>query len=246
MLFCRIYTIFRCHFLLCCFGRQSSITTIWGRIKGSGKYEMEKGFSERKGQRSKLSFTIHRVLFPCRQSLIQTPHTAFISASTTLEWETWCCFERALKSLSVMSGGTSIETLWILIRWSAYLNKEFLGSVCVSLADYHIWTPHSFKQSRSQTCGRGWRWWWRGHQYSEARYGKHYSKIKYQSEWKILAPVLTSITCNHIKSCKHARSVAWTGPDHRPQHQYVSSSLHFASVLLLSSLLILNIKNTAW
>lgn len=145
----------------------------------------------------------------------------------------WKSFEISLRDVRV---GTSIETLWILIRWSAYLNKEFLGSVCVSLADYHIWTPHSFKQSRSQTCGRGWWWWWRGHQYSAAWYGKHYSKIKYQSEWKILAPVLTSITCNHIKSCKHARSVAWTGPDHRPQHQYVSSSLHFASDLLLSSL----------
>lgn len=184
--------------------------------------------------KKQIGFHYSQSPFPLQAEFdLNTTYCVYICVYSA-EWETWCFFERALKSLSVMSGGTSIETLWILIRWSAYLNKEFLGSVCVSLADYHIWTPHSFKQSRSQTCGRGWRWWWRGHQYSAAWYGKHYSKIKYQSEWKILAPVLTSITCNHIKSCKHARSVAWTGPDHRPQHQYVSSSLHFASVLLLS------------
>lgn len=109
------------------------------------------------------------------------------------------------------------------------LSRNFEGFVCVSSADCHILFPHSFKESSSHTCGGGWRWWWRGHQYNAATYGKHYSKIKHQSEWKIP----TSVLCNHIKSCKHARSVAWTGPDRGQQHQYVSTSLHYALVLLL-------------
>ncbi len=75
---------------------------------------MEKGFSERKGQQSKLAFTIHRTLFPAG-----TTYCVYICGA---EWKTWCYFERAEKSLSVMSG--SKETLWMLIRW------------CVSYQDF--------------------------------------------------------------------------------------------------------------
>ncbi len=178
---------------------------------------MEKGFSERKGQQSKLAFTIHRTLFPAG-----TTYCVYICGA---EWKTWCYFERAEKSLSVMSGRAVKRDVMNVNQMMRILSRFRL---CLF--------PPSFRKSSRHTPGWGWWWWWRGRQNSAAAYGKHYSQIQHQSECKILPPVL----CNHIKSCRHARSVAWTGLDREPQHQYVSSSLHYASLLLL--FLILNIR----
>lgn len=53
------------------------------------------------------------------------------------EWKTWCYFEKASKSLSVMSGGTSKEMLCILIRWC--ITHQGIFGLCLCFIG---WLPH--------------------------------------------------------------------------------------------------------
>lgn len=52
------------------------------------------------------------------------------------EWKTWCYFERAEKSLSIMSGRAVKRDVMNVNQMMRILSRNFWGFVCVSFADY--------------------------------------------------------------------------------------------------------------
>lgn len=96
---------------------------------------MEKGFSERKGQQSKLAFTIHRTFFPAGRVWLKHHILRLYlrlqrwMKDVMLFWKSW---EISLRNVP---GGVKRDVMNVN-QMMHILLRNFWGFVCVSFADY--------------------------------------------------------------------------------------------------------------